>query len=809
MKKQPLYILTYDHGGYVLWKDEVNPRLKKLDKWLEQYPKLKVGLDYESFTFDEFSRCDKEVVAMIADLLKKYPGRCGLGATTYGQPLSMFISEESNVRQLTYSVRANKEYFNVDPSVYCISEFALHGQIPQLIAGVGYNAAILRSHVMGYGYTKTFDIPWGNWIGKDGTKIPAVPTYNKQGRGFNCTTLDNWILSRWPRNAGYEIEDFQGRFMHYEPLLCSRYDDLTQDIEDISKYTQTKDDCEYILLEDILSVYGEAKETLEMTDNDFHTQMPWGYCGNEIFNGCRQGEIAALQSEKVNAFSVLLGGASYQQQSEEAWKYILAAQHHDVTICGLLDLARRFIPSSLQNSEAVFNRSCADLAKQFAHKDKASLLVVNPHSFPVDTWIQTELPENMLVSSLESESVITDGNTVCNVHLVLPPLTAKSFVLEPKSEPASEDFVYNKKTNELLTPVYKVQLNENGIVGLWNKKDNTLLFGNADGALLTAWIDGENRKSTGTWTVNTSAHSAVCVQQGNIGAVQFRFEMRFCGNSPRIDCKTSFELHGNKVGQDGITQGRPASLTVDGHHHEDKLCFVMDLNLNNNRRMFRDVPFGFAEWDGQLRKPEAYWYPDDLILVDTPVSAEESFNATTYMSGIYWIALRDDNKGMAIFNKGCMGSAIQGNHVCIPLLYANLYLCGTKMLDGVFEDEFALLPFSAATTETDIHKQAMLYNAPPMVSSLAKGNGSLTECTLATLSEPNDTVVLTALYPENGHLLARLCNFADQTATVDYVPHIGKVTTETDLLGNDKSPTDGKHLTFRPWEIKTLRIVTQ
>ena len=139
-------------------------------------------------------------------------------------------------------------------------------------------------------------------------------------------------------------------------------------------------------------------------------------------------------------------------------------------------------------------------------------------------------------------------------------------------------------------------------------------------------------------------------------------------------------------------------------------------------------------------------------------------------------------------------------------MYANLYLCGTKMLDGVFEDEFALLPFKADMTGTEIHKQSMLYNYPPVVTPLAKGDGDITAFTLADFTDPDNSVVLTALYPENGHLLARFCNFADCPATVDYIPTVGKVTAETDLLGNEKSPTDGKHLAFRPWEIKTIKI---
>lgn len=207
-----LYILTYDHGGYVLWKDEVNPRLKKIFEWMEKYPRLRIGLDYESFTFDEFSRCDPEVVEMITELFNKYPDRVGLGATTYGQPLSLTISEESNARQLTYAIRTNKKYFGKTPNVYCISEYALNNQTPQILRLTGYDAAIMRSHVMGYGYPRTFDSAWGNWIGKDKTAIPAVPTYDKQGRGYNCCTVDNWILSRRPQDTEISLEKFEEMF---------------------------------------------------------------------------------------------------------------------------------------------------------------------------------------------------------------------------------------------------------------------------------------------------------------------------------------------------------------------------------------------------------------------------------------------------------------------------------------------------------------------------------------------------------------------------------------------------------------------
>lgn len=779
MEQKKMYILTYDHGGYVLWEKAVKPRLRDIAVWLEKYPKLKIGLDYESFTFDEFSRQDPEVVDMIADLLKKYPDRVGLGATTYGQPLSLTISEESNARQLLYAVRTNLHYFGTTPSVYAISEFALNNQTPQLASLCGYEAAILRSHVMGYGYPKTFDSAWGRWIGKDLTEIPAVPTYHGQGRGYNCTTLDNWVLSRWSEDSRlYSLEDFENTFSKYSPLLASRYDDLTQPIEKLTEYTETKDNYEYILLEEIPEIYGEAKDELKTTDNDFHVQMPWGYCGNEIFNGCRKGEVEAVQGEKLNALSVMLGGASLQEKSEEAWKYVLAAEHHDVTICGLLDLSRRFIPESLKNSDAVKAESIKALSQRFADKNSESLLAVNMHSFDVDEWVG-------------------------DAHIVLPAFTAKKI---PLAAEKVEGYSWNDENGELVTPCYRLKLTEKGIAYIDDIKTERRIYDNGDGELFTASVNDKDCASIGKWSVDISGNGAVAVQNGEIGGIPFTFEMRFAGESERIDCKSRFDMHGENVGRTDVTQGRPVPLTVNGHHHEDKLCFVMNACLDNDRIMVRDLPYSISEWNGALRKTEEYWYPDDRILIDVEVSPEESFNSTTYMHGIYWFCLRDSRNGLAVFNKGCMGSAIQGNRILVPLLYSNLYMCGTRILDGVYEDEFAILPFDASLEDSQLHKKAMSYAYPPSVTELSKGNGDLKEFTAADFSCDSDSVILTALYPENGDILARFCNYSDETVNAEFKSAVGNVIAQTDLLGNQMSEISDGKLSFRPWEIKTVKI---
>ncbi len=809
MKNKPLYILTYDHGGFVLWGNEVKPRLKELVEWMEKYPKLRIGLDYESFTFDEYSKVDPEIMDLITYLLEKYPDRVGLGATTYGQPLSLLISEESNIRQLTYAIRTNMKHFGQTPSVYAISEFALNNQTPQMAKLCGYKGAILRSHVMGYGYTKNFDLPWGRWIGKDLSEIPAVPTYEEEGRGFNCTTLDNWIMSRWPREGCYwSLEEFEEKFKHISPLLVSRYDDLTQEVKDITEYIETKDDYKYVLLEDLPELYGEAKDEMRTDDNDFHVQMPWGYCGNEIFNGCRESEVAAVQAEKLNALAVMLGGISMQEKLEQSWKYALVAQHHDVTICGLLDLSRRFIPDSLKLSDEVKADSLSVIKKRFADKDNDSVLVINNHSFAVDEWVEASVSGEVGAydgnDKLESE-MSADGKTV-RIHVKVNPFTVKKITLQKSKCEKTSDFSWNEETGELTTPLYKIKLTDKGIAYIGDVSGDKRIFDNGEGELFTAFVDDGNYSSVGEWSVEISQYSAKAVFEGKVSTIPCHFEMNFFDKQKRIDCRARFDLNGENVGRSGVTEGLKKSITIDGHRHEEKMNFIMNMCLDETRRMVRDLPFSISDWNGQVRKNESYWYPEDDIRYDAEVSPEESFAATTYMQGVYWLGMNDKNNGIAVFNRGCMGSLIQGNRLEIPLLYSGKYLCGDRILYGVFEDEFALFPYDGSVSDAEIHKMAISYNYRPTVVAVEKGNGDLSSFEIADFSSEGGAVILSSFYPEDGAIFARFCNYSDNPAKAEFKLNGGKTMAETDLLGNVIADIADSKLVFRPWEIKTVKI---
>ena len=194
-EEPPLYLLTYDHGGGILWgTQKFAENLRTAVAWLERYPSFKIGLDNEAYTYDFLAEREPALLNELRGYLERYRGRLGVGTATYGQPLSCFINEESNVRQLQYAREATRRLLGAAPPIYAMSEHAMHSQMPQLLRGFAFAGALMRTHFQMYGYNPTFDEPIGWWIGLDGSRIPAVPTYRGEGAQFGKTTEDNWIL---------------------------------------------------------------------------------------------------------------------------------------------------------------------------------------------------------------------------------------------------------------------------------------------------------------------------------------------------------------------------------------------------------------------------------------------------------------------------------------------------------------------------------------------------------------------------------------------------------------------------------------
>lgn len=791
----PLYLLTYDHGGLVLWgRDHFVKYLHSAVEWLDRYPGFKIGLDNEAYTYDRLAEQDPSVIEEIRGYLRKYKGRFGIGTCTYGQPLSVFVNEESNVRQIEYALAADRKYFGMTPDVYLMSEHAMHAQIPQLVKGFGFHGAIMRTHYMMYGYNPTFDVPIGWWVGSDGSRIATIPTYKGEGAQFGKTTVDNWILTRYPgSDAKQSPADFRQEFSRIQPLLASRADDAGLRKEELVKECEGKPGFKWVLLEEILPSFPAPQEELRTAANDFVVRMPWGYCGNEIWNQSRRAEVGVLTAERIAALAVLAGGDGHEAELDTAWKSLLVAQHHDIQICGLLADARKFLSESIRASQDVSTKSLQYLGSRMASSGFPRLVIFNPVSWRRQAWIEAPVAlERGYAKSLEVRhegkivpaavlsadsysdgslreaklAVLTDLDGLSVGAFELCPTTASSAVSDPGTMRVDSEHL------AIVTPFWEVRFHpEGGILSVKDRRSGQeFLRPQATSGLFAGKISGQDMTSKGHWSLEAARAGGawtVARQSGLIGTIPYTLEMKFYHNSPRIDCWMRFRFSGEKIGRvtDNVRDG------TSGFVHEDKLRFKLFPALKESTTGVRDLPFAVSE------------------------------TTDPYVNGLYWTAVTDGETGIAVFNKGTMGAVREKDGgFSIPLAYAAYYIWGTRMLSGDFEYEFALYPFTGKWAEADLHRHALEYNFPPVGVAAAPANGTLRGTFQPVRVESSDAVV-SALYHRNGKTYVRVHDYRGREGKVT----LGGPGTQVDLAGHDVGATTDS-LSIKPWQIRTVRL---
>ncbi len=797
---EPLYLLTYDHGGLILWgTDQFAERLRNAMSWLDRYPSFKIGLDNEAYLYDALAKRDPKLLAELQQDLKRYAGRFGIGTCTYGQPLMSFLNEESNVRQLVYGVRADQEHFGYTPVIYLMSEHAMHSQIPQLLVGCGFQGAIMRTHFMMYGYNPTFDAPIGWWVGFDGSRLPAVPTYPGEGAAFGRTTVDNWFLTRYPSaDAKASPDDFRRQFAHIHPLLASRADDAGLRREELVKQLEGKPGYRWILLDELLARFPKPEAEFRTRPDDFTVRMPWGYAGNEIWDRSRQAEVSVLVAERLAALSLLSGGAGQEDELRTAWKNLLVGQHHDIQICGLLPDARRFLSNSLAASSQVRDRALAFLGSQFTAEGAGQITAFNPLSWRRTEWL--EAPFAFTGKGAAKTIIVKRGDTVVPSVLLaaerygdgslmtarvgfpadLPGLGLAAYSLVPTNTAAPVNLPRvetNPASLRLRTPFVDVRFDpRGGVAELTDRADGTALFQtNQRSAFFAGRIDGEAVESQGRWRLEPAGDAApwvVAREDGLIGSIPYTFEMKFCADTPRIDCRVKFHFSGQRIGRVSNDPRDGVSPFV----HEQKLRFKLFPAMNGPVTGVRDLPFAIAE------------------------------TTNRYVEGIYWTAVSDRRVGAAVFNRGTMGAVREADGgFAVPLAYAMFYIWGTRMLNGDFTYEFALLPFRGDWRQADLHRQALAYNFPFATRSSSPGNGPWRD--ERTLIEAgSDHILLSALYPEHGAVLARLYEAAGEPGeTAVRLTRGAAHLVPVNLLGQGNGTVTGP-LAFQPWQIRTVKF---
>lgn len=337
-------------------------------------------INFDGIGYEKLAVQAPEVIAELRTAVEA--GQVEISGASYGQPYGLFHGGESNVRQRVYGARTVRRLFGVWPRTFWEEEFDFFPQLPQILAGTGFEyASLFFQWTWHTPVLPLEEAPAIWWEGLDGSRLLTSP----RGR-LN--------LHQWP-------EEFAGLLA--DPALPER------GLQCLVQWLELMPSADWmcrseLILPQIQSLAEDPRiELRHVTLPEFlelarSQAVPRRYTLDDVFHGTsigkngdlfrrlsRRGENLLLDAEALSAF-VGLFGRPYPSwdvyptwELEEAWRELLSAQHHDNDECeGLCGfVGRRSYERSMGLSGYVVERTLNLLARRTSGSP-ARILVYNP-----------------------------------------------------------------------------------------------------------------------------------------------------------------------------------------------------------------------------------------------------------------------------------------------------------------------------------------------------------------------------------------------------------------------------------------------
>jgi alpha-mannosidase len=364
------------------------------------------NVNFDGVGYEKLAAEDPEALADLRHAVRK--GIVEVVGASYGQPYGGLHGGESNVRQRVYGVRSVLRTLGVRPRAFWEEEFDFFPQLPQLLAGCGFENASLFFQWTWH----TPEIPMED--------VPAVAWEAPDGSRLRCATRNRLNLHQWPEDVQVLMDelasrdggegDERGDGGERNPLSPpSPHHPLTSITPMILQWLELMPSPDWMCRSEILlpktkELLGDPRfEVTFATLSGYLDSLPKDlpvrrYTPDEVFHGMtlgkngdlfrrfsRLGEHTLLNAETLAAVAGRFGRPYAQWdvypawELEEAWRELLQAQHHDNDECeGLCGHVGRFsYERSLSLAQHVQGRT-ADLLARRVDAPTGSLVAFNP-----------------------------------------------------------------------------------------------------------------------------------------------------------------------------------------------------------------------------------------------------------------------------------------------------------------------------------------------------------------------------------------------------------------------------------------------
>ncbi len=304
-------------------------------------PSVKTGINLDALTYELVAEHYPHLIRRLRKYLDARSVEIVGG--TFGQPMGSMVSGESNLRQLAVGQQTITRVLGGPVAVFLEEEEMSHPQIPQMLALTGYRyASMAQCDTWGRHGAPSMEesVIW--WEGADGTRMLSVPfgplvfhppmvthdidwLWTDEGRatlarmqGGRAPLALKWTEFGWEKLTGKSINKF-------DPELF--------------KSLSEKFNVEYVTVEQYLDrqmaeVDAPAVASRRFVVDDFAKLLPWGIGGDQIRRFGREVEAVLLAAERFEAVAHTLRlDLDEAGELHAAWRRLLAAQSHDVSLC--------------------------------------------------------------------------------------------------------------------------------------------------------------------------------------------------------------------------------------------------------------------------------------------------------------------------------------------------------------------------------------------------------------------------------------------------------------------------------------------
>jgi alpha-mannosidase len=322
---QGVYFADGYHGGiyghYPLWQTQF-----MVDK-LNEFPEWKINLELEPETWDSVQIHTPEAYTNFKNIASD--SRIEFTNPTYAQPYHFNISGESIIRQFQYGIKKIKQHFpGVSFDTYAVEEPCFTSALPQLLHSFGFKYAVLKNPDTCWGgYVRGYGKDFIQWVGPDGTSLPAVPRYACEAFEKNST----WQTRSWNNSDEYLQSCFDAGVQN--PVGMCYQDAGWKNGPWIGYGKNIKNHSVYTTWRDYFSTFlsGSTDDFWHLSQEDIQVSLMWGsQVLQRIAQQVRQAENTLIRTEKILSMAAIENGQVYPDSlMDEAWRTLLLAQHHD------------------------------------------------------------------------------------------------------------------------------------------------------------------------------------------------------------------------------------------------------------------------------------------------------------------------------------------------------------------------------------------------------------------------------------------------------------------------------------------------